>query len=377
MSDALTDQLDALPETLEQQLKAHHFDRGWFADRAARLRRGELGKNSVDGSVEPPRPEDVVTLPAPASAEGSEMAETGRLALARGEVALIVLAGGMATRMGGVVKALVDALPGKSFLDLRLAEQQHLEKSSGRCPPMWLMTSHSTDAPTRKALGDRLDGYRIATFPQQLSLRLTPEGSLFRDSSGQPSEHAPGHGDLPDALRRSGLLERFIDSGGKYVTVANLDNLGATLDPLLLGFHESRRKPLTCEVVDKVGSDRGGIPVRWNGRPVILEEFRLPESFDAATVRVFSTNTFHFEARALQELDMDFTYFTVKKTVEGKPAIQFERLIGEVTSHLQTSFVKVPRSGAASRFLPVKDKEELAQRQPELEAVARARGMIT
>jgi UTP--glucose-1-phosphate uridylyltransferase len=36
----------------------------------------------------------------------------------------------------------------------------------------------------------------------------------------------------------------------------------------------------------------------------------------------------------------------------------------------------VPREGTASRFLPVKDVPELERRRPEIEAVARARGML-
>jgi UTP--glucose-1-phosphate uridylyltransferase len=239
------------------------------------------------------------------------------------------------------------------------------------------MTSHATDAGTRQALGPRADGYEVATFTQRLSLRLTPDGQLFRDSAGMPSEHAPGHGDLPDALRQSGLLDRFLDRGGKAVMVANLDNLGASLDPVLVGLHLESGNPVTCEVVGKVGSDRGGIPVRLDGRPVILEEFRLPETFDAATVRVFNTNTFHFDASALRELAFEWTYFVVEKTVEGRKAIQFERLIGEVAEHLPTGFVRVLRDGTESRFLPVKDHAELATRRAQLEEIARSRGMLT
>jgi UTP--glucose-1-phosphate uridylyltransferase len=125
-----------------------------------------------------------------------------------------------------------------------------------------------------------------------------------------------------------------------------------------------------------VGSDRGGIPARLDDRPVVLEEFRLPEDFDPTTVRVFNTNTFVFDAKALLELDLDWTFFTVTKKVEGKPAIQFERLVGEVTSALDTRFLRVPREGTQSRFLPVKDQAELASRRAELEDICRARGML-
>ena len=38
--------------------------------------------------------------------------------------------------------------------------------------------------------------------------------------------------------------------------------------------------------------------------------------------------------------------------------------------------VRVSRDGKTSRFLPVKDNDELARRRPEIEIVARNRGMI-
>jgi UTP--glucose-1-phosphate uridylyltransferase len=371
----LTDELSSLPASLAERLARHGFDRKWFSEMATRSKEGP-SDNRVRGAVEPPRPGDIRDLPDRGSPEWDRLERIGNEALSLGQCALVVLAGGMATRMGGVVKALVEALPGKTFLDLRLGEQRSLEKRTGKLVPLWLMTSQATDGPIRAALGERLDGYHVAAFPQNLALRVTKEGALLRGADGAPSEYSPGHGDLPEALQKSALLSRFLEAGGRYVMMANLDNLGATLSPVLIGLHLEGRKPVTCEVVDKVGSDRGGIPVRHDGRLVVLEEFRIPETFDPATVRVFNTNTFHFDARALLDLQIRWTYFVVQKTVDGQTAIQFERLVNEVTSHLDTLYVRVPRSGVESRFLPVKDLDELAQRRGELEAVAGSRGML-
>jgi len=373
MTTTLAAELDALPRALTERLAAHRFDRNQFLDLAERMNRMQ---NRVSGDVSPPEPGDLLELPPKDSAEGKRLLDLGLSLLAEGRSALVVLAGGMATRMGSVVKALVPALPGRTFLDMRLAEQRALERLSGRRPPLWLMTSAATDAAIRDALGDRIDGKYLSVFSQRLSLRLSPDGQLFRQASGEPSEYAPGHGDFVDAVRDSGLLDAFVKGGGKTVSVANLDNLGATLDPMLLGLHVDRGRPVTCEVVDKVEADRGGIPVRHGGRAVVLEEFRLPVGFDADRVRVFSTNTFHFDARALSTYGAPWSYFVVNKKVEGRPVVQFERLINELTTHLDTSYVRVERAGALSRFLPVKDPEELERRRPELEAVARARGML-
>jgi UTP--glucose-1-phosphate uridylyltransferase len=236
------------------------------------------------------------------------------------------------------------------------------------------MTSAATDDKIRAALGGRLDGERIAAFPQELSLRLEPSGDLYLDESGLPSEHAPGHGDLPDALKKSGLLERFVARGGRTLLATNLDNLGGTVDPAVLGFHLDHGKPVTSEVVDKLGDDRGGIPVRVDGKLRALEEFRLPKTFDPATVRVFNTNVFHIDARALLELGMKWRFYTVKKQVEGHAVVQFERILNEITGELDTVYLRLPRTGERARFLPVKDFDELERRRPEIEMVARARG---
>lgn len=376
MTESLQQQFANLPDDVKEKLHSRGFQLDRFLALAARLTGAAEHSNLVTGELAAPASEDIRQLPPPDSAEAQRYEELGLEALCAGQCAMVVLAGGMATRMGGVVKALVEALPGHRFLDLRLNEATALERRCRTRVPLWLMTSDATHEAIVEALGARRDGYYIEAFEQELSLRLTPEGDLFFDAEGRSSLHSPGHGDLPDALVRSGLLQQFLDRGGKYLTLANIDNLGASLDPRIIGFHIAHGKPVTCEVVDKVGTDRGGIPVRLNQNAVVLEEFRIPPSFDPASVRVFSTNTFHVTAASLLEAAVEWTYFTVEKKVGGKPAIQFERLLNELTSTMPTQYLHLPREGAASRFLPVKDFKELEQRQGEITLVARDRGMI-
>lgn len=376
---SLLEQIAALPPALLKRLHERGFDEARLARWAATVGADRDVRNRLTGRVEPPAPGDITDAPVEGTAEHARLREIGLASLSRGEVALCVLAGGMATRMGSVVKALVEALPGKTFLDLRLGENAHLERMvrGAKAPvSLWLMTSEATYGPICDALGPRLDGERCAVFEQNVSLRLTPEGTLFRDEDGEPSVYATGHGDLPDALRRSGLLSRFLARGGTTIWIANLDNLGATVDPALLGWHLAHGGPLTVEVVDKAPGDRGGGPVRWNGKRIITEEFRLPRGFDPATVPVFNTNTFLVSASALDALQMEWTYVEVEKKIGDRKAIQFERLLGEITVALEPRFVRVPREGLASRFLPVKDVPELERRRPEIQAIAQARGLL-
>jgi UTP--glucose-1-phosphate uridylyltransferase len=389
----LRDELTALPAPLRARLEASGFDAERLVTLAEPLfarARGEIAvdreeRNRVRGTVEPPGAADVIPAPAPGSPGYGRLAAIGMDAIRRGELAFCVLAGGMATRMGGVVKALVEAFDGKTFLDLRLRENATWSERAGAPVPLWLMTSDATETPIREALAARRARPHVATFTQDLGLRLTREGGVFRTDDGEPSTYAPGHGDLPDALRRSGLLAAFVASGGKYVWITNLDNLGATVDAALLGHFIERGRDVLVEVAPKVAGDRGGIPV-WSdaedgaGKPVrrlqVLEEFRLPKGFDASRVGVFNTNTFLMRADALLHAPIHFHWFEVEKKVGERSAVQFERLLQEVTAAADATYVEVPRDGAVSRFLPVKDFDDLAQRQADIRAVAAARGML-
>ncbi len=378
-------ELASLSQDIHALLARHRFDTDRFLSLASGLQEGRGFDNRVKEGVLPPEKDDIDRLPEHDEAR-ARLESLGREAMRSGRVALVVLAGGMATRMGGVVKALVEVMPGRTFLDFRFAEQDAVAHRVGRRPPLWIMTSHATDSPIRDALSrsSRADAF---TFPQRVSIRVRPDGHVFLDADGMPSLYSPGHGDAVDALQDSGLLEAFVSSGGRTVMVTNLDNLGATLDATNLGFHLASGAKVTTEVVDRRDADRGALLVRWRrgggalpnheaSRPTVLEDFRLPCGFDVASAPVFNVNTFYFDAASLLGLQPAWTYFAVRKKVDGTDVVQFERLINEVVDWLPTRFLHVPRTGKDSRFLPVKDGADLAGRRRDIEAVARARGIL-
>ena len=73
---------------------------------------------------------------------------------------------------------------------------------------------------------------------------------------------------------------------------------------------------------------------------------------------MFNTNSFTFTAAALTK-DVELPYYYVEKKVDGRSAIQFERLVGEMTRFLPSQFLRVKRTGRDSRFFPVKTPEDL------------------
>ena len=364
----LSGELTELAEATHAKLERHGFDPAWFLAMAAPLREAEKHgldaaserirrqhRNRLPGPATAPSPEDILDAPTPGTPAHTALHARGLEALAEGAVALCVMSGGMATRMGGVVKALEPVYDERTFLDHRLAEARMWQERTGKVLPLWLMTSDATRSAIEAAIV-RAQAQAFATcFEQGLGLRLTPAGHVFLDERGETQTYATGHGDLVDALRGSGLLKSFVAAGGKVVLIANLDNLGATIDPALIGLFLERHATCMVEVVDKLGGDRGGIPVWVDGRLQVLEEFRLPEDFDPAGVRVFNTNTFHVDAKTLLEVPIAWHWCEVEKKVGPATVIQFERLLQELTAATPSTYVKVPREGEGARFLPVKD----------------------
>ena len=78
---------------------------------------------------------------------------------------------------------------------------------------------------------------------------------------------------------------------------------------------------------------------------------------------VFNTNTSLITVEALADPG-ELTWLVVEKRVDGEPVIQFERLYHELSAHVATTYLVVPRSGPRGRFLPVKEPTDLDEMQP-------------
>ncbi|HET6174989.1 MAG TPA: UTP--glucose-1-phosphate uridylyltransferase [Gaiellales bacterium] len=349
-------------------LERFRFDRVPFEELRARLVAAGPDLEALHRISEPIEvPADDVAQPLPAAGTPARKRATalGRDLIERGEVAAVVLAGGMATRFGSQVKALAPVLDGcdLTFLDLKLADLTRYGVKTT------LMTSFAT----HDALADAVRGSGVELAPQLVSLRLQADGSLYIGDDGAPSPYAPGHGDLADALELSGAFERYRQNGVRTLFVCNVDNVGATLDPALVGLHRSLGGAVTAELVSKRPGDAGGLPVRRaDGSLAIAEAFRVPEGFPHERFPLFNTNTLWIDVDALEQ-PAAYTWSVARKSVDGREAIQLERLIGELTWWHPSRYVHVPRDGAESRFVPVKDTDDLAAAQEQIRAICRER----
>jgi UTP--glucose-1-phosphate uridylyltransferase len=363
--------LNELDSETRDTLLHHGFDADQFARHQRDVADGRLSPahNQISGRIEPPAADEIAPLPARSDPAWAKAYERGAEAIRRGQVALAVLNGGMATRFGGAVKGIVEAVDGRSFLEWKLIDAERVERTFGGTVPCVVMNSFATEGPTLEHLRSaRARGVTVTEpilFAQFVSLRLNRDGSLFHDNSGRPSLYATGHGDFTPALRRSGTLDLLRDRGVRQIMLSNVDNLGARVDPLVLGAHLLNGRPVTVEVAEKAPGDAGGAPARIDGRLIHVEGFRFPADFDQDSIPVFNTNSFIFDLEAIDR-DFDLTWFYVEKMVEDRPVVQLERLVNELTSFLPSTFLRVPRSGTHGRFFPIKSPGDLEGARPML-----------
>jgi UTP--glucose-1-phosphate uridylyltransferase len=306
----------------------------------------------------------------PVAPEDLESAENLTPFTARGTEAFeyavrITLNGGLGTSMGlSGAKSLLAVREGRSFLDI-IVEQAH--RTGAR---LALMNSFSTHADTLAALDHIAPAQRPLTFLQNKFPKVLAEDLRPASWPKDPELewNPPGHGDVYTALHTSGLLRRLIDDGVVYAFISNSDNLGADMDPALLGYFAQNGFPFMMEVAEKTAADvKGGhLARRTDGRLILREIAQCPPEerdacMDIERHRFFNTNNIWINLTLLRDLIEGDTAFYLPMIVNPKsldprdatsPGVfQIETAMGAAISLFEgAAAVKVPRA----RFCPVK-----------------------
>ncbi|MCB1185492.1 UTP--glucose-1-phosphate uridylyltransferase, partial [bacterium] len=118
----------------------------------------------------------------------------------------------------------------------------------------------------------------------------------------------PGHGDLYTALLTTGLLDDLVDGGYRYAFVSNSDNLGAVIEPGLLGWFAASGAPFLMECADRTPADRKGghLARRRDGRLMLRELAQCPDDDldafqDVTRHRYFNTNSLWLHLPAVRD----------------------------------------------------------------------------
>jgi len=292
----------------------------------------------------------------------------GRDAISGGQLGCAIVNGGMATRFGGKVKGIVEVFDFKSFLQLKLEQIQRINEEYEVSIPIYIMNSFATEVETIEYLKKNnffgVDPASVHFFNQFIFKRLKPDGTEYTVDPDKSHEryYGPGHGDFVHAFKESGFLDDFIKSGGHHLWYSNVDNLGATIDERILGYHIDYGNEMTVEVAKKYIGDKGGAPALVDGSLQIVEGFKFPPDFDQDSINVFNTATYIFQAQSLTRPFALPWYITVKD-VGGDPVIQFERLSGDLSMFLKTGFLVIDRE---QRFFPIKTPEDLENQREKL-----------
>jgi len=295
------------------------------------------------------------------------------------EAVVIKLNGGLGTSMGMTgPKSLLEIKDGHSFLDLTVRQVLELRRRSEARLPLVLMHSFYTRERSLAAL-ERYPELEVDVpldFVQGKVPKLTADDLRPVSWPDEPElEWAPpGHGDLYTSLVGSGMLETLLDRGYEYALVANIDNLGATLEPKILAWFAREGMPFLMEVARRSEADRkGGHIARRKGGGLVLRETAQTRDEDLDAFQdvdrhpFFNANTIWLNLRtvaaAMDEkggvlgLPMIVNRKTVDPTDSSSPeVIQLEAAMGAAIDVFDgAGALRVPRR----RFAPVKTTNDL------------------
>lgn len=233
-------------------------------------------------------------------------------ALAR--TAVIKLNGGLGTTMGlDGPKSLLVAKDGYTFLDIIVKQILHQRHKWDVRLPLILMNSFHTHNQTLAALTTQ------PTFEQDVPLWFEQHRvpKIWKDDltpvewpiEPQKEWCPPGHGNLYLAIQTCGLLEQLLAHGYEYAFISNADNLGAVVDPNILGYFAANNLTFLMEVTQRTESDRKGghLAIDPNGHLILREVAQcppeeLPQFQDIERYRFFNTNNLWLHLPSLQQV---------------------------------------------------------------------------
>lgn len=324
----------------------------------------------------------------------SEAVAAGEEALARGEVALVLVAGGLGTRLGfDQPKGLFPIGPasGRTFFQVFVDLLRAVSQRYGRPIPLLVMTSPATDAVTR----DYFAANDFLGLPPA-QVRFFCQGTMFAvddrwdqillESPGELFLGPDGHGGMLSALARGGLLAELRAQGIKTLFYGQIDNpLLQLCSPLLVGGHLLAGSEMTTQAVRKKHAlERVGNVVAIDQRVQVIEYSDLPESFARAVnpdgslrlwagnmaVHLFDVDFLAREANRPDDLPFHLAHKRVPyinadgaRVDPPQPnAIRFERFIFDLLPLAHNALVI--EADAAEAFAPVKNADTDATDNP-------------
>lgn len=250
----------------------------------------EFSKTSTKGRSFKPLPDTSSYSLIDSSATTKEQwQEIGLEAISKGEVGVILMAGGQGTRLGSSSpkgcyniglpsnKSLFQIQAEKLFKIQKLANEKYKTDSK---ISWYIMTSKPTRNDTEQFFIDNqyfgLDSSQVTFFNQGTLPCFDKDGDkILLESQDAIAESPDGNGGLYKAIYTNGLLKDFENKGIKHIHMYCVDNvLVRVADPIFIGFSIEKKFQLSTKVVRKRdASESVGLIVLDDDlqRPAVIE----------------------------------------------------------------------------------------------------------
>ena len=215
------------------------------------------------------------------AAQVAEARARGLEALSRGELGVILVAGGQGSRLGfdhpkGMFP--IGPVSGAPLFQILLEKILARGRAAGKPIPLYLMTSPATHDETVAYLAEHknfgLASADVHIFCQGTMPAVDAQtGRVLLADRGSIAASPDGHGGMLAALAASGGLAHARSRGVRHLFYLQVDNpLVLVCDPEFLGYHLLARSELSSQVVAKRSlRDKVGNVVALDGRLRILE----------------------------------------------------------------------------------------------------------
>jgi len=205
----------------------------------------------------------------------------GEKALRAGRVAVVMVAGGQASRLGfdGPKGAFpIGALSGASLFQGFAGQLQRLRERYRTSLPWVIQTGPSNHLETinffQRHAYFGLPQASVSFVCQGTLPALSPDGQFLLQTPTRLFRNPDGHGGIYRALATAGLLPQWRAAGIDTVYTCQVDNpLVRIADPCFLGFHLQQQAEMSVKVVEKTNAgEKVGLVVRLDdGRHQCLE----------------------------------------------------------------------------------------------------------
>ncbi|MBR5645943.1 MAG: UDPGP type 1 family protein [Treponema sp.] len=217
--------------------------------------------------------------------------EAGIKAIKNGEVAAVLLAGGMGTRLGfdlpkgcfnvGLTRELY-------IFECLINNLMDVVKKTASFIPLYVMTSEKNDEATRKFFAEHdyfgYDKSYVQFFIQDMACAVDYDGKLLLEEKGRLATSPNGNGGWFTSMVKAGLDADLKKRGVKWINIFAVDNvLQRIADPVFVGAAILGNFVSASKVVRKVEPhEKMGLLCLEDNKPSIVEYYEMSEQMAEA-----------------------------------------------------------------------------------------------